>query len=125
MSEFRLQRVENMIREMVSEMILKGVIKDPRISHLVSISRVDVSKDLSYAKIFISGFENEKKIISSVDALNHASGFIQNKLGKKMHTRTTPKLKFIFDSSIKDGFEMTKKLDSMNIKPDEPQDKID
>jgi len=106
-------------------MILKGVIKDPRISHLVSLSRVDISNDLSVAKIFISGFENEKKIRSSVDALNHASGFIQSKLGKKMHTRTTPKLKFIFDDSIKDGFEMTKKLESMHIEPEPPKSDVD
>jgi ribosome-binding factor A len=125
MSEFRLQRVENMVRELISDMILKGIIKDPRISHLVSISRIDISNDLSFAKIFISGFENEKKIKSSVDALNHASGFIQSKLGKKMHTRTTPKLSFIFDDSIKAGFEMMKKLDSMHIEPEPPNSDVD
>ena len=122
MSEYRLQRVENMVREMISEMIMKGIIKDPRISSLVSISKVDVSKDLSYARIYISGFENDKKTRLSVDGLNNATGFIQANLGKKMHTRTTPKLKFIFDSSIRDGFEMTKKLDSMHIEPEEPED---
>ena len=121
MSEFRLQRVENMVREMISEMIMKGIIKDPRISSLVSISRIEISKDLSFAKIFISGFESEKIIISSVDGLNSAAGFIQKNLGKKMHTRTTPKLKFIYDSSIKDGFEMTKKLESMHIEPEQPE----
>ncbi|MBI9108757.1 MAG: 30S ribosome-binding factor RbfA [Spirochaetales bacterium] len=125
MAEFRLQRVENMIRELISDLIMKGTVKDPRISRLASISRVDISNDLSFAKIYISGFENEKKIISSVEALNHASGFIQSKLGKKMHTRTTPKLKFIFDSSIKDGFEMTKKLDAMNIVPQNPKSDVD
>lgn len=125
MSEFRLQRVENMLRDMVSEMIMRGTVKDPRISKLVSISRVEVSNDLSFAKIFMSGFENEKKIRSSVEALNHASGFIQSKLGKKMHTRTTPKLRFIFDDSIKEGFEMTRKLDSLEISPEEPEDEVD
>ena len=125
MSEFRLQRVENMIRELISDLIMKGTVKDPRISKLVSISRVDISNDLSFAKIFISGFENEKKIRSSVDALNRASGFIQSKLGKKMHTRTTPKLNFIFDTSIKDGFEMSKKLESMHISPEPPKSDVD
>lgn len=114
-----------MLRDMVSEMIMRGTVKDPRISKLVSISRVEVSNDLSFAKIFMSGFENEKKIRSSVEALNHASGFIQSKLGKKMHTRTTPKLRFIFDDSIKEGFEMTRKLDSLEISPEEPEDEVD
>ena len=118
MSEFRLQRVENLIREVISEMILKGVIKDPRISRMVSISRVDIAKDLYSARIYISGFEDEKKIKSSVDALNHAAGFIQGRLGKKMHTRSTPKLRFIADSSIKEGFEMTRLLNNMEISPE-------
>lgn len=122
MSEYRLQRVENMIRDIISEMIMKGIIKDPRISTLVSINRLEISKDLSFARIFISGFENEKKIKSSVDGLNSAAGFIQKNLGRKMHTRTTPKLKFIYDSSIKDGFEMTKKLESMHIEPEATED---
>ena len=114
-----------MIREIISEMIMKGIIKDPRISSLVSISKVEVSRDLGHARLFISGFENEKKIQSSVDGLNSAAGFIQKHLGKKMHTRTTPKLKFIFDSSIKDGFEMTKKLESMHIEPESPESSED
>lgn len=125
MSEYRLQRVENMIREMISEMIMKGVIKDPRISSLVSISKVDISKDLSYARIYMSGFENEKKTILSVDGLNSAAGFIQSNLGKKMHTRTTPKLKFVFDTSIRDGFEMSKKLDALQIKPEKTEEAED
>ena len=125
MSEYRLQRVENMVRDAVSEMIMKGIIKDPRISTMVSLSKVEISNDLSHARIFISGFENEKKIKSSVDGLNSAAGFIQKNLGKKMHTRTTPKLKFIFDSSIKDGFEMTQKLNSMHIESEESGDNSD
>ncbi|HAK47570.1 MAG TPA: 30S ribosome-binding factor RbfA [Spirochaeta sp.] len=125
MSEYRLQRVENMVREIISEMIMKGIIKDPRISSLISISKIDISKDLSFARIYISGFENEKKTKSSVDGLNSAAGFIQKHLGKKMHTRTTPKLKFIFDSSIRDGFEMTKKLESMHIEPEQTDESDD
>ncbi|MDC7225896.1 MAG: 30S ribosome-binding factor RbfA [Spirochaetales bacterium] len=125
MSEFRMQRIDNMVREAISEMIMRGTVKDPRISKLVSISKVDVSKDLSFARIYISGIESERKIKSSVDGLNSAAGFIQKNLGKKMHTRTTPKLKFIFDSSIKDGFEMTKKLESMHIEPAPPEESDD
>lgn len=125
MSEYRLQRVENLVREVISEMIMKGVIKDPRISSLVSISKVDISKDLSFARIYMSGFESDKKIQLSVDGLNSAAGFIQKNLGSKMHTRTTPKLKFILDTSIRDGFEMTKKLDALHIKPETPEEAED
>ncbi len=118
MAEYRLQRVENLLREEISSMIMRGVIKDPRISTLTSITRIEVSNDLSHAKVFISGFENENKIKKCVDALNHASGYIQKQLGKKMHTRSTPKPHFIFDTSIKDGFEMTRKLEDLEITPE-------
>ncbi len=111
-----------MVREIISEMIMKGSVKDPRISSLVSISKVEISKDLSFARIYISGFEGENKIKSAVDGLNSAAGFIQRNLGKHMHTRMTPKLKFIFDDSIKDGFEMTRKIDALEISPEEPED---
>ena len=55
MSEFRIQRAEKLIQEEISKMIVTGKIKDPRVNRLVSITRVTVSSDLGYAKIYVSG----------------------------------------------------------------------
>ncbi|MCK5197032.1 MAG: 30S ribosome-binding factor RbfA [Spirochaetales bacterium] len=111
---FRIQRIRALIREELGKMILSGTIKDPRISNLLSVSDVDISKDIKYAKVYISGFESSKSVKKSVEALNHACGFIQMKLAKRLKTRNTPKLTFFVDSSIKQGIEMIKKIEELN-----------
>ena len=114
MSDFRLLRVESLVREEVSLLISNGAIKDPRVSSFLTITQTKVAKDISHAKIYISSFEGEKKLQQGVDGLNHAAGFIQREVGKKLQTRLTPRLTFIKDSSIKDGFEMNKKIEELN-----------
>jgi ribosome-binding factor A len=109
-SEYRLKRIENLVRDHISGLIMQEEIKDPRIDSLLSVSRVKVSKDLGYADIYVSGFIGEKKIEKAVAALNHASGFIQHKLRGKLHMRKTPVLRFIKDDTIAEGFRMTQKL---------------
>ena len=111
---FRIKRVETLIREELGKMILSGTIKDPRISNLISVSDVDISRDIKYAKVYISGFESNKSVEKSVEALNHACGFIQMKLAKKLKTRNTPKLTFFIDNSIKHGIDMIKKIEGLN-----------
>lgn len=114
MSEFRLKRIENLIRDQVSSLIMQEEIKDPRIDSLLSVSRVNVSKDLGYADIFVSGIRSEKRIEKAVAALNHASGFIQHKLRGKLHLRKTPVLRFKKDDTIAEGFRMTQKLKELS-----------
>lgn len=111
---FRIQRIQTLIREEIGKMIILGTIKDPRISNLISVSDVNISRDIKYAKIYISGFESNKSIEKSVEALNHANGFIQMKLAKRLKTRNTPKLSFFADSSIKNGIDMIKKIEELN-----------
>lgn len=108
MSEFRIKRAEKIILEEVSKMIVTGKIKDPRVNSLISLTRVTLSKDIGYAKIYVSGFCTEKQVEKSVEALNHAVGFIQGIIGKKLKTRLTPRLKFFKDDSLKDGFEVNR-----------------
>ena len=111
---FRIERIKTLIQEEIGKMIISDTIKDPRISNLISVSDVDVSRDIKYAKVYISGFESKKSVEKSVDALNHANGFIQMKLAKRLKTRNTPKLSFFVDSSIKQGIEMIKILEDLN-----------
>jgi ribosome-binding factor A len=95
-------------------MILRGVIKDPRVNTMLSITQVKVSKDLAYADIFVSTFEGGKKLDKAVEALNHAAGFIQHKLKDAIRLRNTPILRFKRDNAIARGYEMTKKLDELS-----------
>jgi ribosome-binding factor A len=108
-----MKRVESLLREEISTMILLNVIKDPRVSTFLSVTEVKVSKDTNYAKVYVSSFQKDTKLESAVDALNHAAGFIQNKLGEKLSLRNTPHLSFIADHSIKQGIEMTHKIEEL------------
>ena len=110
MSEYRLKRVENLIRDQISGLIMKGVIKDPRVDSLLSVSHGTVSKDIGYADVFISSIRSDKRNEKAVEALNHAAGFIQHKLRGKLHLRNTPVLRFKKDDGIAEGFRITQKL---------------
>lgn len=111
MSEYRLKKVESLLLQEIGTYILEKRIKDPRVSSYFTVSRVSVSKDLQYAKVHISSFQDSEKLEEGVIALNHAAGFIQKLLGKKLKTRSTPKLTFFADTSIKEGFEINRLID--------------
>jgi len=122
MGEFRLDRLGEQIREEISQMILGGRIKDPRVSTFLSINRVDVSGDLGYAKVYVSSFMSSAETKKGVKGLESAAGFIQTTLSKKLRLRQFPHLSFIYDESIKNGFEMVKKIDGLDIKDDTTPD---
>lgn len=113
MSEYRLQRLGEQIRQEISKMILTEQIKDPRVSTFLNINRVEVSSDLSYAKVYVSSFLKDSSIKKGVAGLQSAAGYIQSTIGKKLTIRQFPHLKFIADSSIKDGFDMVNKLNQI------------
>lgn len=113
MSEFRLERLGEQIREEISRMIMLRQIKDPRVSTFLSINRVEVAGDLGYAKVYVSSFMDDKQTEKGVKGLGNAAGFIQTTLSKKLSLRQFPKLNFVMDKSIKEGFEMVKKLEEL------------
>jgi ribosome-binding factor A len=111
----RLRRIESTIRQEIGMMILQGFIKDPRVSEALTITRVVVSKDIGYAKVYVSSLSGEASLESGVNALNHAAGFIQVRIGKQLKTKNTPRLRFFGDHSIEDGVEMTRKLEELDL----------
>jgi ribosome-binding factor A len=114
MDELRLKRVENLLRDGISSMILSDELKDPRVSTFTSVVDVHLSKDLGYAKVFVSSYQSEEILKESVAALNHAAGFIQGRLSRRLRLRVTPKLTFVPDSSIREGFDLTHKIEELN-----------
>ncbi len=113
MGSFRLVRLGEQIRDEISRMILTHQIKDPRVSSFLTVNRVDVSGDLSYAKVYVSSFMDEKQTEKGVKGLQNAAGFIQSKIAGRLTLRQFPKLTFIADTSIRDGFEMVRKLNEL------------
>ena len=99
MATFRADRRNEEVKKTISEVIRE--MKDPRISPMTALTEVEVTKDLKYAKVKVSVYdEDEKKRISSVEALNHAAGFISHELGARMRIRAVPSIKITLDNSI-------------------------
>jgi len=112
MPQFRTERLGQMIQEKIGSLILEGRIKDNRVNTFLSITKVTVSKDLSYADVHVSdirGKINEKE----TEGLQSAAGFIQSQLAAVMHIRKIPKLRFHADTSIGDSFDLIKKIEKL------------
>ena len=110
MGQYRMQRLDSQLRDEISSLLLRGEIKDPRVSNFLSINRVDVSSDLSYAKVYVSTFLSDAQLEKGVDGLNNAAGFIQSSIAKKLRIRKFPKFTFVIDKGMKEGFHMVQRL---------------
>ncbi|KXO85070.1 30S ribosome-binding factor RbfA [Stutzerimonas stutzeri] len=104
----RTQRIgDQMQRELA--LLIQREIKDPRLG-LITITAVDVSRDLSHAKIFITimGQDDDQEAIKgNLRILNDAAGFLRMQLGKSMKLRTVPQLHFNYDASIRRVVELS------------------
>ncbi len=109
----RSQRVADFMQKELAQLIQQNV-RDPRIG-MVDVTGVEVTRDLSYAKVFVTfpGKQEEVEIKPAVQALNHAAGFLRSQLARDSAMRSTPRLRFEFDSSIRRGSELTKLIDSV------------
>ena len=115
MNEVRLKRVESLIRDKISRLIMRGEIKDPRVDTSVTVTRVKAAKDLTSARVWVSSFGGDTATERAVGGLNHAAGFIQSRIGREIHIRNTPKLYFYSDSSIREGIEINQLIDSLSV----------
>lgn len=113
MGEYRLARLGEQLRDEISQMILRQHIKDPRVSTFLTINRVEVAGDLKYAKVYVSSFLSEAQVKKGVEGLNSAAGFIQSTIAKKLTIRQFPRLTFIADTSMKEGFDMVNRLNRL------------
>jgi ribosome-binding factor A len=91
-------------------MITRREIKDPRIEELTTVTEVKVTRDLGHAKVWVSRFGDRAAVADSVAALNHAAGYIQGVLSKRISLRTFPKLTFHLDDAMENGFRVAQKL---------------
>lgn len=115
MNNKRIKRISEEVKKVVSQLLYNGL-KDPRIKEMTSITNVEVTKDLSYAKVYVSvlGDENEKK--ETIEGLNSAKGFIRKEISSNIDLRYTPEPIFYLDESIEQGIYMSKLIDEVNKK---------
>ena len=114
MGSHRIDRIEEDIKRNLSDIIRE--LKDPRISSLLSIVRVEVSGDLSYAKVFVSAIEGEEKTAESVKGLKSAEGYIKRELNRAIKLRKIPALTFIADNSIATGAHIARIIEDFEYK---------
>ena len=110
MDELRRKRVEETLRTEVSALLMRGEIKDPRVDSFLSITRAEVARDGSHAKLYVSTFKEGGALEEGVAGLNNAAGFIQSGISRRLRIRLTPRLVFLPDTGIKEGFEMSEKI---------------
>lgn len=104
----RPQRVSQEIQKEIA-MILQREIEDPRLGMMVTVSGVEVSRDLAYAKVFVTflDYNDETAINMGLRALSEVSGYIRMLLGKAMRLRIVPELTFFYDHSLVEGMRMS------------------
>lgn len=105
----RAARLGDQIQRDLSELI-RAELRDPRVG-LVTITAVDVSRDLTHAKVFVSSVQGEEAMQSSLRALQHAAGFLRSQLAHGMRTRTVPELHFEEDRSVDRGVRLSQLID--------------
>ena len=105
MAGYRIDRITSDIKLALSELLRN--MKDPRVSRLLSIVKVDVSGDLSYATVYVSAIEGYEKTVSSVKALKGAAG-------ARLTLRKVPELRFVADDSIEQSANISRIIESLN-----------
>ena len=121
MGEHRIEKLQEQVREEIARLISSHKIKDRRVDSFLSINRVLISADLAYAKVYVSSFMDEHITKQGVAGLEHAKGFIRSTLAKMLRIRKMPEFSFIYDRSIKEGQEIIKLIDSLDISPEDDE----
>ena len=105
MSTRRVARANDLIRRELSALILREV-RDPRLSGLLSVTRVETSPDLRHARVFVSLMGSDEEKRQAEEGLAAASGFLRRGLGDRLVLRYVPELTFRLDDSIEKGSRM-------------------
>lgn len=118
MASNRIERINEEIQRELASLIPN--VKDPRVSWLISVTAVDTTPDLRYAKIYISVLD-KSDCAQVLKGLKSASGYLRRELGHALQLRYTPELTFVRDDSIDQGAHILDMLRNPNVvKPANP-----
>lgn len=112
MAKIRVGRVGEQVKKELSQ-IIQQELKDPRIG-FITVTGVDLTSDLSQAKVFLSVLGSDEQKENTLTALARAKGFMRTELGKRIQLRHVPELIFKFDSSIEYGSRIESLLEQIN-----------
>lgn len=98
MASVKIGRISEDLKKELSDLFRD--LKDPRISQMLSIIKLNLSNDLSHCKVYVSAIEGSDKTVQSVEGLKSASGYIRKEIAARLHLRKIPEFHFIADDSI-------------------------
>lgn len=113
MNKKRLNRISEEVKRVVSDLIQREI-KDPRINPFTSVTRVEVTNDLSYANIYISVMGNDEDKENTLVGLKSAKGFIRREIGNRIDLRHAPEPVFHIDESIEHSLYISKLIDRIH-----------
>ena len=120
MASNRIGRINEEIQKELASSIRN--LKDPRVQNtMISITHVEATPDLRYAKVYVS-FLEDNKAADALKGLKSASGYLRREVGSALQLRYTPELVWELDDSITYGAKMMKLINSLDVKPDEPEE---
>ena len=120
MAGFKHGRITSDIQLAMSELMRE--VKDPRVSPLIGVVKVDVSGDLSYATIYVSAIDGYEATVNSVKGLKSAAGYLRRELGSRLRLRKVPELRFIADDSIIKSAEIMNIIEGFDKKENNPSE---
>ena len=120
MASNRIGRINEEIQKELASLLRN--LKDPRVQNtMISITRVETTPDLRFAKVYVSFLEDDKAK-DALKVLKSAGGYLRRELGRALNLRYTPELMWALDDSITYGAKMLKLINSLEVKNDEQPD---
>ena len=120
MASNRINRINEEIQKSLADAL--RTVKDPRVSGtMISITRVETTPDLRFAKVYVS-FLEENKAADAMKGLKSAGGYLRRELGRALQLRYTPELTWALDDSITYGAKMMKLINSLEVNHDDGTD---
>jgi ribosome-binding factor A len=117
----RSDRVAEAIREEIAMFLAEGV-KDPRVTGLVTVTGVDMTRDLRHAKVFVSVMGTETDRSATLEGLSSVAGFLRSRLARSLSLRVAPEVHFVPDESIARAARIETLLSQIKTTPSAPDD---
>jgi len=109
----RMIRINDEILREVAN-IVRSEIKDPRVTSMTTVVKVETTNDLKHCKVFVSILGEKQEKAEVLEGLKNASGFIRKRLAEKINLRSTPEVKFILDESLEYSIKISKLISEVN-----------
>lgn len=109
----RTDRVAELVQRKLAE-IIQMEVKDPRLPRFVTVSAVKVSRDMAFAKVYITVLGDNTQAKDAVEVLNNAASYLRTVLARSIKLRIVPKLIFVFDESVEYGNRLSRLIDDVN-----------